>query len=414
MITTHHFCYLCKGQNIENVVDLGESCFANALLDKKTKDLIESGQVIENKAPLRYFLCKDCSCFGLRDSVDPSVLFSNYLYSSSTSGSLIKYFDDYVGDLTKRFSLNDKSFVFEIASNDGVMLQAFKNRGIRAFGIEPSSNLVKIANDKGLYTIEAFFNEDLSKELAGSYQKCDIVTFNNCYFHLGTNIDSFTIGVKNLLKDKGVAVFENASLLSMVKNKYVDILYHEHTLHTSVKSIKLYLESHGLELFDVYETSAHGGSTRYFCGFKGQYPVTDNVAMLLAKEEAAKIYEVNTYKKLMEDVDKIRGQTREFLDKIQKEGKRLACYSYPAKATTLASYFGIGRMFEYVIEDSKPKQNHFTSEFHLPIVSKEHFVTNPVDYMFIFAWNFADLIMENNKDLKVKWIVPLPEFQTVD
>jgi hypothetical protein len=399
-------CRLCDSENIQTVADFGETALANSYLTIEDLANIVDGQK-EFKANLSYCFCENCYAYQIREYVSPEKLFSNYLYASSTSGNLVVYFRDYMSELISGFQLSPDDFVVVIASNDGVELRNFVKVGIPCLGIEPAENLAKSANENGYSTIAKFFNEETAEEIVSQYGQASCIVFNNCFAHL-SDYKSFVKGLNILLKDNGFAVFENSYLLSVLDNNLFDISYHEHSMQWSLKALKNFLGNYGFQIFDFKQTPPHGGSFRCFIQKKGGYHhIEDVVRETLLNESERYIPFVWMYQNWFRKLGGLKDRMQKFVAKAKEENRSICAYGYPAKATTLCKFMEIGDIFEYVVEDSSFKVGKFTPGYHIPIHDKEWFKAHPTDYCLILAWNFFDLIVENNPDYKGKWINPL-------
>ncbi len=402
-------CRICGDEvNTETVIDFGESALHNSYLSLRDVNNIKDGLVQEFKSNLSYFCCKTCGCFQIHEAINPDILFKNYLYASSTSNSLVKYFKKYCDDIIERFKLQDKGkLVYVGASNDGVELKNFCEKGIRSIGIEPATNLAELANNNGYYTENEFLNKETAQRMAVKYGKADFLMINNCLAHTNNPHEIFN-GIKILLKDTGCFVFENSYAGAMVEKNLFDILYFEHYLEYSCKVLYNFLDAIGLEMFDWQNTEPHGGSFRCFAQFKGgPNKIEENVQKQLDYEISIGLNDYKNYLKWSKNLDKNRNKLKEFIDKEKALGKSFCGYTYPAKATTLCNFYGIGDVFDYIVEDSAFKIGLYTPQFHVEIKNKDYFNINPTDYCIVLAWNVFDVIKKNNSQYKGIWINPL-------
>lgn len=397
-------CRNCRNDT-RNVINFGETALANSFL---TESELNDPNFVEKKYDLSYSLCPVCGLFQLNNAVDPDVLFKNYFYSSSTSGNLVNYFKNYADSLIKDFSLNENSFVIEPACNDGVMLQHFQEKGIPCLGIEPATNLVKVARDKGLQVVNEFFNVGSAQKIVDiGRKKANLVTFNNVFAHL-EGIHEFLDAVDVILSRDGVFCFENSYLGAMIENNLFDVLYHEHIFEYSILPLSILMEKHGFQIFRVEFTSPHGGSFRAFCQRKGgRQFVGDQVQEIILREASVGLFDLNRYKSFNKDLLTLKSKLKNKISDIQRLGGSICGYGYPAKATTLCNFFEIGDVFDYVVEDSPLKVGKYTPQFHVPVKDSAYFKENPTTHCIVLAWNFYDLILKNNQQYKGEWINPL-------
>ena len=405
MIQEHFNCRLCKSDNIETILNFGETALANSYL--KESQLNDP----EFKAPLEVFLCHNCGSVQLKHTVLPEALFSNYLYASS-QGPLAQYFEKYAKEVANFVELEEKDLVVDIGSNDGVLLKPFKRMGFKVLGIEPARNLAAQSNELGLETVCEFFNAETGKQLAEKYGRARLITCNNAFAHI-SDLDSIVKGVKNLLLEEGCFVFENAYLLDTVQGKYIDQIYHEHLYYHSLKPLITFFEKHGMYLFHVQRTPIQGGSIRCYVS-KRPVLATEAVKTLLEQEDIARLYDRRTYSLLKLQVSEISDLLNLFIFNEKNYGRRVCAYGAPAKFTTLCKVMGIKNGdFDYVVDDSPIKQGLFTPDNHIKIVSRQYFLDNPPDSCVITAWNFTDNIIKNNLEYKGKFVKILPELEVV-
>lgn len=402
-------CRFCSRQELVELLDFGYSAPANAFLKKDDKD--------NEQYPLVLSQCRSCGCTQLLDTVPGEVLFKNYSYSSSTIKSLVNHFESY----SKTIPIKPNSRILEIGSNDGVLLQFFKQQGYFVLGVEPAENLAKLANDKGLETISVFFNELTAKDILNKYGKFDIITCNNCFAHID-DIHSVIKGIKILLKDDGYYVFENAYLLDTINKLYFDQCYFEHIFYHSVKPLNSLFERHNLEIFNIERNEIQGGTIRVFVSFPGVF-INKNknkfaIDSYIEQEEKAGLYSISTYNNFKYSLETLKAQLWDYIYSRSTSNKRVSCSAYgaAAKFTTFANFFGINNLLSYVVDDSPPKQNLYTPDSRIPIVNSEYFKKNPTDICIITAWNFADSIIKNNEWYTKqggKFIICMPEVKIV-
>lgn len=400
---------MCGSKRLTKIWDFGKTPLANAYLKPHN---VRKKEIF---APLTVTKCNDCHLVQLTHVVDPKVLFGNYLYVSSTSPSFVKHFEDYATTLRKRFKLSKKDLVVDVGSNDGVLLKPLKKAGVQVLGIEPAKNIARQANKEGIKTVAEFFLPKTAKKLAATYGRARAISANNVFAHTD-DLDAFVEAVKEILAPDGVFVFEVQYLKDLLEKNLFDIVYHEHVCYYHLYPLMKFFKKHGLEVFDVERPEVHGGSIRVYVG-RGR-KITARLNKLLKEEEKAGLNTLKPYQAFAKRIEKNKKKLRAILENIKRQGKRVAGYGAPAKATTLMYAFDLGKHdVEYIVDDSPFKQGRLMPGTHVRIVKPAalHSQGKP-EYILILAWNFAEPIMQNNAWFSKKggkWIVPVPEPRVV-
>ena len=318
--------------------------------------------------------------------------------------------------MLNRFDLNEESYVIEIASNDGYLLKNFVKHKIPVLGIEPASNIAKIATKNGIPTLEKFFNTDCANELKEKNQQADLLLGNNVLAHV-PNINNFIAGMKILLKPNGIITMEFPHILQLIRQNQFDTIYHEHFSYFSFFVIQKIFLSKGLTIFDVEEIPTHGGSLRIFAKHSENklFEITENVENLIKKEKQIGLDNYSVYSDFSQKVKNVKNELNQFLEKAELEGKSTVCYGAPAKGNTLLNFCGIkNEQITYTVDRSPHKQGLFLPGSHLPIKSPKNILETKPDYIIILAWNLKDEIMEQMKDVRAwgcKFVVPIPELK---
>ena len=383
-------CRFCAAPLEVVYADLGMSPIANDYLTA------EEANGMEPFYPLRALACGQCFLVQLEDFSSAQALFhEDYAYFSCYSTSWLAHCERYVQAMTERFGLDSSSMVVEIASNDGYLLQYFVARDVPVLGIEPAASVVKAAKLKGVPTVQRFFGLETAKELVDE-AAADLLLGNNVLAHV-PDINDFVAGMQVLLKPGGVVTMEFPHLLRQLQDNQWDTIYHEHFSYLSFLTVRQIFAAHGLRLFDVEELSTHGGSLRIFGCHDGDTSKGDSnrVAELLAREEAAGLGDLATFRAYGDRVAAEKRDILEFLIALKRDGKRIVGYGAPAKGNTLLNYCGIGTDFiEYTCDLSPYKQDHFLPGTHIPIVSPSRLLEDKPDVIFILPWNLKDEIVE--------------------
>ena len=405
-----NYCRFCKSELKNIFLDLGDIPSANSFLNE---DEIEQ----ERKYPLCVYICKKCLLVQIPEIRTPDELFSNYAYFSSFSNSWLNHAKEYADMMIKRFRLNNKSQIIEIASNDGYLLDFFSRVNISVLGIEPASNVAKTAIKKGIPTLERFFNTKTAHDLKNNKQ-ADVLIGNNVLAHV-PDINDFVKGMKILLKPNGVITMEFPHILQLINQNQFDTIYHEHYSYFSFSVIQKIFFSQKLIIFDVEEIPTHGGSLRIFVKHSENktLEIKENVQNLIKKENEKGLNDFSTYSDFVSKIEKIKEEFTKFLEKANKENKSVICYGAPAKGNTLLNYFKINpKLIEYTVDLSPHKQGLFLPGTHIAIKKPSQIKKTRPDYIIILPWNLKDEIMEQMKEVKDwggKFVIPIPEVHIV-
>jgi 2-polyprenyl-3-methyl-5-hydroxy-6-metoxy-1,4-benzoquinol methylase len=401
-------CRFCKAELRHTFVDLGMSPLCESYLRRDQLNQMEAFY------PLHVFVCDRCFLVQLQEYVNPDHIFTEYAYFSSFSDSWLEHCRRYADQMIKRFALDAKSFVVEIASNDGYLLQYFAEKKVPVLGIEPAANVAKVAVDRGIPTLVQFFGTRLASELARDGKQADLLAGNNVLAQVPDLCD-FVAGMKILLKPGGVLTLEFPHLLRLMESKQFDTIYHEHFSYFSFLTAEKIFEAHDLVLFDVEELTTHGGSLRIFGRHKedSSKPITSQVTKLRALEQAAGLAHLESYSSFAEMVKQTKRELLERLIEIKKAQKSIVAYGAPGKGNTLLNYCGIGTDFlDYAVDRNPYKQGKFTPGMHIPIYSPSKIGETRPDFLLILPWNLKDEIIQQMSEIREwggKFIVPIPE-----
>ncbi len=402
-------CRFCKNPLEHMFVDLGKTPLANSYLSK------ESDFEIEKEIPLNALVCQKCFLVQVDEYEKPEDIFNNYAYFSSYSTSWLEHTKKFVTEMIEKFNISNNDQIIEIASNDGYLLKNFKERNIPVLGIEPASNVAKIAENSGIPTITSFFGTETVENIVNSGKKADILIAFNVLPHV-PNLNDFVLGMKNILTKNGIIIIQfSAYLLDVIKKCEFDMVYHEHFSYFSLFTLKKIFESFNLEIFDVKEILVHGGSLRLFLksSKNKEIAINENVEKLLKKEKDYGLQEISTYLKFQNNVENSKKYIQEFFIKAKEQKKKIVCYGAAAKGNTVLNYCKISKNdIDYVVDISPYKQGKFMPGTHIPIFSPEKIKETKPDYIVILAWNLKDEIIQQinfNKGWDGKFVVLIPE-----
>lgn len=400
-------CRLCGGGDLEKVLALTPTPPANAF--------VSAEQLSENQPvfPLDLFMCGNCAHVQMLDVVDPAVLFENYVYVSGTSPLFVRHFEDYANSLIERFSPATGSLALDIGSNDGTLLRFFKNAGLRTLGIDPAKEIARKATADGIETWVTFFDAEVAHKIATQKGRATLVTANNVFAH-ADDLGGIVDGVRKLLAPDGVFVFEVSYLLDVYEQTLFDTIYHEHLAYHSVKPLTRFFEAHGMRLIDTQRVDTHGGSLRGIAGMAdGPHETMPSVAEMIALEEEMGLDQPETLRAFSNRIDAVKTDLTALLKDLKAQGKSIAGFGAPAKATTLMYHFDIGPdLIDFIVDDSSLKQGLFSPGLHIPVVPSSEIIECNPDYLVILAWNFAEPIMAKHAAFAQnggRFIVPLPK-----
>jgi len=405
-------CRFCKAPLHHSFCDLGMSPLSNSYL--KEEDL--SGR--EPFYPLHAYVCDACFLVQLEEFETPDLIFSDYAYFSSYSESWLKHAEKYVTDMIKRFQFNESSQVVEIASNDGYLLQYFKEKNIPVLGIEPAANVADVAIAKGIPTQTKFFGVKTANELVKEGFQADLLLGNNVLAHV-PDLNDFVAGMKIALKPRGVITMEFPHLLRLMSEHQFDTIYHEHFSYFSLLTVEKVFAKQGLALFDIEELTTHGGSLRIFAKHVEDVskPISSKIVELKKREMAFGLDKLPVYKSFQKSVAQTKENLIKFLKEAKKQGKTVIGYGAPAKGNTLLNFCGVGKEFiAYTVDRSPHKQGRYLPGTHIPVKSPDEIQKTKPDYLLILPWNIKTEIMQQMSYINSwggKFVTPIPVTEVI-
>lgn len=411
-VATIGTCRFCGAPLSHTFVDLGMSPLCESY--RSTEQLNQ----MEPFYPLHVYVCGECFLVQLEEFVPPEEIFTEYAYFSSYSDSWLSHARSYVEMATSRFGLSAGSFVVELASNDGYLLQYFLEKGIPSLGVEPAANVAAAATAKGVPTLVKFFGEETGRELVSKGTSADLIVGNNVLAQV-PDLNDFVAGMKILLKQEGVITLEFPHLLKLIEENQFDTIYHEHFSYFSFRMAERIFAAHGLVLFDVEEIPTHGGSLRVFGRHAedGSKEITDAVRRLKELESDAGLDTIERYASFAENVKETKRKLLEFLIRAKREGKRIAGYGAPGKGNTLLNYCGVRTDFiDFTVDKNPYKQGKFLPGTHIPIHSPDRIRQERPDYVLIMPWNFREEIMRQMEYIREwggKFVLFIPDVTVI-
>ncbi len=382
-------CRVCDSANLELVVDLGDQPWCNNFLRKE-----DVGQ--EPFYPLRLLYCHDCYTSQLDFTVKKEIMFGDHTYLSGVTKSLSEHFKGIANEVDTRFMQGRGSkSVLDIGSNDGTQLKHFQALGYEVLGVESSKTTSKIANDAGVPTLNAFFNEET---MAAIGKQFDLFNASGVFFHL-EELHSVCRAIKQGLKEDGVFVVQFLYMKNIMENLAFDQIYHEHLLYYTLQTIDVLLKRHGLAMFDAYLAPIHGGSIIGFISHQGAQNPTERLSVMREEEKASGCNSIEAYREFDQRIKAMKEENIAYLNAAKSSGKRVYGFGAPVKGNTMLNYFGIGPdLIQYLVEKNELRRGLYSPGMHIPLLIEDE-VTELPDVYYVLAWNFKKEILANNQAL---------------
>jgi SAM-dependent methyltransferase len=405
-------CRLCDAPLTTTFVDLGMSPLCESFLTAGEIDRMEP------YFPLHVLVCDECFLVQLQEYVRPEHIFTEYAYFSAYSTSWVEHARKYCHMIADRLGLGKTSQVFEIASNDGYLLQHFLPLNIPVLGIEPAANVAEAARGRNVPTLVEFFGLDLARRLASDGRRADLIIGNNVLAQV-PDLNDFTSGMAHLLAPEGAITLEFPHLACLIEESQFDTIYHEHFSYFSLVTIDRLARRHGLKLFDVERLATHGGSLRvYLCRANASHQATPAVTALLAEERNIGLERVETYTQFGAKVHHTKRELLSVLIECKRAGAKICGYGAPGKGNTLLNYCAIGTDFlDFTVDRNPYKHGRYTPGMHIPIRPVSAIDEARPDYLLILPWNLKHEIAAQTRhvaDWGCKFIVPIPLAQVID
>ncbi|MDI6640084.1 MAG: methyltransferase domain-containing protein [Methanocellales archaeon] len=398
-------CRVCGSKKLHKFLSLGPTPLANKFL---RENQLGSPEVFY---PLDVYFCSNCYLVQLLDVISPKVMFEEYVYLTGASKPMQIHFSGLAEDVIQSFRPSENSLVVDIGSNDGTLLQCFSKFGLRTLGIEPATNIARLAEAKGIQTVNDFFDEECAMKLHKEYGQANVILATNVFAHVD-DLESFLRGINHLLSNDGIFIIEVPYLLNLLNNMEFDTIYHEHLSYFAVHPLVYLFRKFGMEVVDVKQVPVHGGSIRVFVQRSAKQQ-SQNVAKLLLMEREAKLDSLKTYLKFADEVALLKEKLVRLLKVLKKEGARITGYGAPAKGNILLNYCNIGTdVLDYITDTTPFKQGCYTPGMHIPVFPEKKFHEEPPNYALLLAWNYADEILQKESEYRQKggkFILPIPE-----
>jgi len=396
-------CQICKSAT-EPGLDLGHQPVGDLVIPDAELNRPETFY------PMQLHHCYTCGLTQLGFIVDPKVVYKNFPFVSGTTKTATKHLQSLPRDLVKRFKLGKDSFALDIGSNDGTLLEGYRPFGVRFLGVDPSGDPVRIARERGIDTLHAFFNVATAEHVSANYGRADAITACGVFAHIA-DLAGVMKGVKALLGDKGVFATDSQYWLDMVERGHYDNIFHQHLRYYSMRSLTYLFRQYDMDLFDVERSDVYGGQIRVFACHAGAYPVSARVKKLVAIEAAAKLYDPATNARFTRQIEARRAKLFDAVYQLKSKGKRIVGIGAPAKASTVCNYCRLGPdLVDYITEVNPLRIGMRLPGTHIPIVDEERMFTEKprLDAGILFAWNYYDEIVPKLRNRGFRGRVLLP------
>tara|TARA_B100000900_G_C20556516_1_gene707064 strand:- start:220 stop:1467 length:1248 start_codon:yes stop_codon:yes gene_type:complete len=402
-------CWVCENK-IQPFMSFGRQPIANNFLLKEDFEK-------EYFFDMETAFCDKCFSFQLKNQPSPEQMFNeNYAFFSGTSKLMADHFKKFSSMVLNLIKTDSDPFVVEIGSNDGIMLTNFAEKNIRHLGIDPSENVVKVSQKKGINAVVDFFDEKVARSTVEKYGKASAFIAANVMCHI-PYINSIIDGIDILMKDTGVVIFEEPYLGDVIKKTTYDQIYDEHTFLFSAHSIQEIFARKDFELIDLIPQETHGGSMRYLLGRKGKHSINKRVVEVLNLEKEQGLTSSETFQTFKENCEEYKKNLVSTLEKIKLSGKTIAGYAATSKSTTIINFCGITNDHIECIYDTTPiKQGKYSPGAHIPIKPHSEFSRNYPDYALLFGYNHSKEIFAKEKEFIAqggKWITYVPEIKII-
>ena len=386
-------CRLCLSKEIEMAVNMGKSPISEKYVKK------ENLENIIPKVSLNLYFCKNCSHVQLIDVVNPDFLWADFTFKTARDIKLINHFKDYVERVINVQQINDEDLILDIGSNDGTLLQCFKDKGLQnILGVDPASQIVDQANLSGIKTIKGYFNLELANKISNTNGKAKVITANNVFAHMD-DLRGMLEAIKFMMNEESIFVFEVSYLLDVVKKMLIGTIFHEHLSYHSIISLKQFLNSFNLDIIKVERGPEQGGSIICYAKIKKQSNrIHNSVFELIELEKKEKLDKIETIQKMNDQLTDLKNELNKIIKKIKHENKTISGFGAARSGTTFLSYFGIGNHIDYLYDDNNEKHFKFSPGDQIEVLPTKDIDENKPDYLIILAWIHADNIISKNQN----------------
>ena len=387
-------CRICRSEKVSEVINLGKQPLANKY--PKNKDELKK----EKKFNLKIIFCQSCRSGQIKKIIDRNILFEDYYYLSSVNKKLKEHFEKLAIKL-KRYD-----FVVDVGSNDGILLKPLKKLKVKSIGIDPSINVGKIANDRGLETYIGFFDRKIIKKILEKYDKPDLIVASSVVTHLENPI-KFSKDIKNFIRKNGTLIIEIEYLQNFLMNLEFERFYFDRPFYYSANSINRLFNNVGMTLYDIEKIDVHGGSLRCFIKNSLTPKITNRCKKILSDEKQN--LNINSFKKFNKQIYLNSKILKDQLISFNKRGLNIIGYGSPARVSTITNVGKINsNLINYIIDDSPLKQNRYSPGMHIKILPRKNNINKNIDIVLVFAYEYFKDIKKYFNKIKVKFYKPIP------
>lgn len=407
------FCRICRSKNLIKVFSNQPSPIGEAFIKKK------GGGITQKKYPIDVLLCQKCGLSQLSKIINPKILYKKYLYYSKTSNDLLNHFSNFSKYLFSRFKIQKNDLIVDIGSNDGMLLNFFKNNKCRVIGVEPSSLQSKIANKKGIRTLNSFFDTKTTKFILFNNKKPKIISACNVIANID-DLNGVFKNIRELLADDGIFVFESFYLLDLIKNNVFDFIYHEHLSLFGIKPIQYLCKLHKLELFDTQRIKTKGGSLRFFIRKKTSKNISYRMKKLIEEETKSDLYSKEIFIKFRNNIDLQKKYLITALKKVLLSNKdaRIIGFGASISCITLIYDFGLENKIKFLLDDNSLKHNWLSPGSNIKVINPKNFIFTKNDVILFLAWRFQKFFINKYKKIffknNYKIFQILPKFKVIN
>jgi len=403
-------CRCCGSSAIEKSVPLAKVPIVSPNVDVTQKS------VTSTMAPLDTYLCRDCGLIQLIHVVDPSLIYRNYLYRTAISKGLAEHFGSLCDAAVERLELQPGSLVVEFGSNDGTLLNFFREKGMRVQGIDPAGAIAAEATARGIPTQADFFGARLAGDLAQTVGRADLILSNNVMANID-NLEDVIQGVNILLKDDGAYAFETQYALDVFEHTLLDVIYHEHISCFSVQPVVRAFARFGLEVFDAERIPTKGGSIRFWIQHKGgPRRVSARVGELIALENETGLYDPAYHERFSAKVADIKTRLHALIAEASAGGQSIAAYGTSVGCAALIHQFELEDKLDFMLDDTPFKDRIEGPGYDLPVYSGEGVLRHQPALIIILAWRYAQPIAAKHQEYirrGGRFLVPLPDIDLI-
>jgi 2-polyprenyl-3-methyl-5-hydroxy-6-metoxy-1,4-benzoquinol methylase len=402
---------MCDSPEVESVLPLGQIPVVTPNVDAKNAAEKYAG-VQAQTVPLGLYVCRGCGHLQLLDVVNPEVQYNNFNYVTSISLGLPEHFIRFAGEIIDAVGAQPGALVLEVGSNDGTLLRAFKERGMKVLGVDPAQKTAARATASGIETLATFYTEKLAKELRAKHGPAQIVIANNTFANLD-NLADFAAAVRASLAPSGVFVFETQYGADVVEKTLIDTVYHEHLSYFMARPLDAYFARHGLELIDLQRIWTKGGSIRGTVQLAGgPRQRSASVDALIADEKKRGYDGMAPFRKLAADVAAVKQEVAAMVEERRKAGKRFAGYGASVGTVTLIQQFQLGQVLEFIADDKPLCEQIASADYRIPVLPPEAIYERKPDAIIVLAWRYTDPIVGKHQRFLAgggEFIIPLPK-----